>query len=815
MTNSVIVSTVVDKTNITFDRLFDYSVPDKFADDVMVGKRVLVPFGAGNRKRQAMIVQIKSGDNTNLKQIDSVLDDSPILSQQMLGLAKFIKTHCFCTYYEAIKAMLPAGINYRVKFFYSLPKDLGTDLSQFSQEEINIVNFLQRKRKPVKEDVLRNTFGYLDNDKFDELVKKGILIKQEEAIRQTLDATRKMVAIVDELSDIPNLTPKQQQVIELLQTTGSVSVSEVCYFLGVTKAVVDGLVKKNILYYYEQEVYRQAFLENDTNKNIQKDINLTDEQTKAYNHLYSLYLQNKPSVSLLYGVTGSGKTSVFMKLVQDAHNDGKGVIVMVPEIALTTQLITLFRNRFGDDVAVLHSALSLGERLDEYKRLKKGIAKIAVGTRSAVFAPIQNLGLIIIDEEHEYTYKSEATPRFHARDIAKYLCTVNNCLLVLSSATPDVESFYNAKVGNYSFCQISQRYGKAVLPDVIVEDMNVELAIGNTTSFSARLAEELRINLENGKQSIILLNRRGHNTFVSCPNCKEVATCPNCSISLTYHSANNRMMCHYCGYSEQYSGVCKNCGDNHIRLSGMGTQRAEQELSAIFPDARILRMDADTTMAKFSHDKKLTAFANGEYDILIGTQMVAKGLNFPNVTLVGVLNADQILYSDNFRGYEHAFALLTQVVGRSGRGDEKGRAIIQTLTPDNTIISLAAQQNYIEFYNSEINIRKVMLYPPFANICVVGFVGKKQLSVVKCANDFSAQMAITCRTGYPDLPIRILGPSSALVSKVNNKYRYRLIIKCRNSKRFREMLNSLLVDFGKNKEFADVTVYADMNPVNF
>ena len=484
---------------------------------------------------------------------------------------------------------------------------------------------------------------------------------------------------------------------------------------------------------------------------------------------------------------------------------------MVPEISLTPQFVLQFSQRFGDKIAVFHSALSLGERLDEYKRVKKGLAKIVIGTRSAVFAPFENLGLIIMDEEQEYSYKSESSPRYHAREIAKFRCAQNNALLILSSATPSVETYYYAKNGRYSLNTLSSRYGKAVLPEVVTADMNIEVQNGNTTGFSDILLENLNYNLEHGKQSILLLNRRGHNTFATCRVCGEPVTCPNCSISLTYHSANNRMMCHYCGYSIPCTDECPTCHSKGLRFGGTGTQKAESDISQIFPNARILRMDTDATSSKSSYEKMITAFANGEYDILVGTQMVAKGLNFPNVTLVGVLNTDHMLYADDYRSYERSFSLLTQVVGRSGRGNSKGMAVIQSYTPDNLIISMAAKQDYDTFFNTEINVRKAMLYPPFADICLIGFVGENQTLTLKAANAFLSSFISLAKSDYPNIPLRILGPSPALVVKVSNKFRYKLIIKCKNNREFRKLLSTLLIEFGKNKEFGSVTAYADMN----
>lgn len=501
-----------------------------------------------------------------------------------------------------------------------------------------------------------------------------------------------------------------------------------------------------------------------------------------------------------------------MRLIDEVKSDGRGIIVMVPEISLTPQTIGLFHQRYGRSVAVFHSGLSLSERLDEWKRVKNGEATIAVGTRSAVFAPFENLGLIIMDEEQETTYNSESSPRYHARDVAKFRCGYNKALLVLSSATPSVESYYLAKNGRYSLNTLSERYGEAKIPQVTVTNMNLELEKGNDTILSSELLQALQENLQNKKQSIVLLNRRGYNTFASCKSCGNVITCPNCSISLTYHSANNRLMCHYCGYSVPFTKECPNCHENRVHYSGVGTQRAEQQLVELLPDARILRLDTDSTMSRFAYEKKLRLFSDGEYDIIVGTQMVAKGLDFENVTLVGVLSADQTLYGDDFRSYERAFDLLTQVVGRSGRGKFEGRAIIQTYTPENPIIQLAAEQNYPIFYEKEIAIRKAMLYPPFSDICMVGFVGTVESKVREASSVFLSLLSQLARSEFSEQPMRALNPSPALISKVNNKYRYKLIIKCRNSKRFREMISHLLIDFSAKRTYSGVTVFVDMNP---
>ena len=802
-----VVRVAVENTAYSFDKDFDYAVPDRLEKDCVAGARVLVPFGRGNRRRQGIITEVLREDNSSLKEIISVLDDEPVLSAELLAAAKFMKEHYFCTTYEAVKTMLPAGVNYKVTTVYGI-KSSDID-SELEVEEQRLYDYLHSKRKAVRLEKILDDFGLSDSRLPDQMVEKGLLYKSDEAFRKVNDAVMKMAAISPDVDySGMKLTDKQLGVLELIKLSGAASVKEIRYFTGVSASVIDTLYKKGLIYFFDEEVFRIDSRSADENAPA---LTLNSEQQEACDRLYDEYRDEKPHVSLLYGVTGSGKTSVFIKLIERVIADGRGIIVMVPEISLTPQFVSQFSKRFGEKIAVFHSALSLGERLDEYKRVKKGLAQIVIGTRSAVFAPFENVGLIIMDEEQEYSYKSESSPRYHAREISMFRCAQNNGLLVLSSATPSVETYYHALTGRYSLNTLTSRYGTAVLPEVITADMNLETQNGNTSGFSDVLLQNIEYNLEHGRQSILLLNRRGHNSFVTCSFCGEAVTCPNCSISLTYHSRNNRLMCHYCGYSVPFRGECPTCRSHSLRLGGTGTQKAEQDISELFPDARILRMDTDAASSKSSYEKMITAFSNGEYDILVGTQMVAKGLDFPNVTLVGVLNTDQALYSDDYRSYERAFSLLTQVVGRSGRGREKGMAVIQTHTPDNLIISMAAKQDYESFYNTEIRVREAMLYPPFADICLIGFVGENQALTLKAANGFLQDFVSEASQNYPKLPLRLLGPSPAAVVKVSNKFRYKLIIKCKNNRSFRELLSKVLLSFGGRREFSKVTAYADMN----
>ncbi len=810
----------VENTAYHFDAAYSYRVPDLLVEKVKPGCRVMVNFGFGSRKRQGIVLDIEyAADSEKYKPIAAVLDEAPLLNSEMLKLAHWLRERTFCTYFEAAKVQLPAGINLKTKVAYVSVTADEAALEDLSEDELALYKYLDSKPGYIEKDKLFKSMGYSEDcDLPDRLCEKGLAVRNYEAVRKIGDATVKNVRLLvtgQELEQIKDtLTQKQLSVVDLLSETGGGCVREVCYFTGVTPAVVSTLEKRGIVEVFDSTVYRTPAVKMQANPSAKAEIVLTPQQQIAYENMLSRYKSGDGGTSLLYGITGSGKTSVFMRLIDEVVADGKGVIVMVPEISLTPQVLATFKSRYGKKVALFHSALSMGERNDEWKRVKNGDAQIAVGTRSAVFAPFENLGLIVVDEEQEHTYKSESSPRYDAREVARFRCKYHNAHLVLSSATPSVESYTYAVMGRYALEKLDQRYGEAHLPNVITVDLKRDRKEGNKYSVSSVLLEELEKNLDEGRQSILLINRRGYNTFVACDSCGHVLTCPSCSISLTYHAANGRMMCHYCGYSAPFAQTCPECSKKDVRYSGFGTQRIEDELKILLPEARVMRMDTDSTMSRFSHETKLNAFGAGEYDILLGTQMVAKGLDFENVTLVGVICADQQLNNDDFRSMEQTFALLTQVVGRSGRGSAPGRAIIQTLTPENNIIRLAAKQDYEAFYKNEILIRKYMKYPPYCDICCVSFICEKEEKAIACSRAFLDDIRELAGTDYADVKMIILGPMPARVAKISNKYRYKLLIKCKNTQRFRAMISSLLVSYGKNKNCADVTVTADINPTN-
>lgn len=813
-----LASVFVEKTTINFDKAFSYSVPFDMAENVFVGQRVLVPFGKGNRKRQGIITEIKQVDDINqnaYKPVFELVDKRRLVTEEMLKMCKFMSDRYFCTFFEALKPMLPLGINVKVvKSFVLKTAYDEIDMSDLSDDERLIVKTIANAKGEVKQSKILDILGIENEGVFDNLIEKNIIETLENSVRRVGDASVKTVRLPDEFSeeDLSDYTPKQAQVARFLLECGNASIKEVSYFTGVSVTTINSMINKGRLLCFDVQVMRSPY--EISQKGEMTPIKLTAEQQKAFDLIKSdMQSAENGKAGLLFGVTGSGKTQVFLRAIDECLLQGKNAIVMVPEIALTPQTMSIFSKRYGKKIAIFHSAMSLGARTDEWKRVESGEARIAIGTRSAVFAPMDNIGLIIMDEEQEHTYKSESSPRFHARDIAKFRCKYHNCLFLMASATPSVETYSLAKSGFYSLYTLKNRYGNVTLPKVKTANMKEQYKKGNFGIFSDILCEDLKKTLENKKQAIILLNRRGYQVVVTCTNCGAVRQCPNCSISMTYHTANNRMMCHYCGYSEEYTEKCKICGEKNVRLSGFGTQKAQEELQTIFPAMRILRMDADTTMTRFSHEKKLTAFKNGEYDVMIGTQMVAKGLDFPNVTLVGVINADQLLYGNDYRGYEKTFSLLTQVIGRSGRSEE-GTAVIQTIAPDNEIISLSAAQDYEEFFETEIMQRKILTYPPYCDLCVVGFSGVLKEKTFECAENFFCNLKKHIEADYKDLKVIVLGPSPCNIPKISNKYRFRLIIKCKNSKRFRELVLKTLKETGKNIKYKNVSVFADINPEN-
>lgn len=812
MSVGVYAKVAIENTAYHFDKLYSYEIPFQMIGKAVPGVRVMVPFGQGNTAKVSMIFSVDSYGVDKAKPISSVLDSEPVVSKEMLELAQWMNERYFCTLYEAVKPMIPSGLGFKIKNSYILKEDFKDfDRQKYTDMQWQIITLLHSSVRALPFETIKGKLNIEENNpELVLLLQEGTVLKVNTAAAKVKDAVSRMVRPLQGFTE--KLTPRQREVYQTLQDVGMVSEKELLYFTGASSGVLKSLCAKGAAEIFEHEVYRTPLAA--SVKVEKRKIILSEDQNRVLEGLKTDYYKKKGGTALLYGVTGSGKTSIFMKLIEKVRQDGKGVIAMVPEISLTAQTIAAFKAVFGGDIAVFHSGLSLGERMDEWKRVRRGEANIVVGTRSAVFAPIKDIGLIVIDEEQEHTYKSESAPRYDTREVARWRCKRAGGLCLLCSATPSVESAYRAQKKQFSFYRLDSRYGQADLPEVELVDLSADFGQEGEILIGTKLREALQENFEQKQQSIILLNRRGYHTFTSCRACKQVVTCPHCSISLTYHSANNRLMCHYCGYSTRFTTKCPVCSQEAVFTRGIGTQRVEEELRHILPQASILRMDADAVTAKYSMEKNLADFASGEYDVMVGTQMVAKGLDFAKVTLVGVVLADQMLYGDDFRSSERSFDLLTQVVGRAGRRDQPGKAMIQTYMPGNPYLHLAAEQDYFGFYKREILFRKSMLYPPFADILVIGFTAESEQYARSAANSFTANIRRLAQEEYTDLPLRVLPAAPATVARVSNKFRYRIIIKCRNTKRFRDMVRRLLMEFYSDKKYQKVSVYADSNPYN-
>ena len=744
------VGVAVSNATFHFDKLYTYAVMPDQQDTVRLGSMVLVPFGRGSRARMGVVLACDAEpESAKLKFLFDVAPASACLTPELLRLVHFLKERTFCTYYEAVKAVIPYGAQY----------------------------------KPT-------------------VAEDGVTpVLQKQLVRHTENAYK----LVGTLPPKPRPTAKQLAAVALL--AGGERTLSALEEKGISRAVLDNLCAKGVLECSKVnksiDLYSSIPLKNEP-------IRLTEEQQAAYNALLPGLEDAAPHSALLYGVTGSGKTLVFLKLIEHCLQMGRRALVLVPEISLTPQMILRLKGQFGKRVAVQHSALNHTERLLQWQMIQDGGADIVVGTRSAIFSPLENIGLVIIDEEQEHTYRSESAPRYSAHEVARQRAAENGALLLLASATPSTESYYAAQHGRTQLVRLTKRYGGNPLPKVQIVDMRAELASGNPREISLAMEDAIRHNLEAGKQTILLLNRRGYQTVAQCEDCREVLKCPKCSVPMVYHKSAHKLLCHYCGSQlDPPPARCPACGGK-LQYRGFGTQKAEEELAKLFPEARILRMDQDTTAAKDAHEKLLAKFARHEYDIMVGTQMVAKGLDFEDVTLVGVLGIDSLLFAQGFRAYETVFSLVTQVVGRSGRAKDPGFAIIQTTDPDNPVLNLAAAQDYDAFFEQEIAYRKLGLYPPFCGLCVVGFAGPKESEVARASARFAALLGRQAAK-QPDLPLRVLGPTPGSIEKINDSYRYKLTVKCRNDRRFRDLIRETLTLYEQEKLPGKATVVVDLH----
>lgn len=740
----MIAEIVINRSAKRLNRTFDYSIPKELEELIMIGSAVLVPFGKSSSLEEGYVVGIKENTQYEVKQIAKIKHN---LTEKQIELAQWMAKRYFCNISDCIKQMLTPGTKSKNE-------------SQNVQDKMINVVYLKRE---------------IDEIQFD--IDTGN-IKSE----------------------------KQKKILQFLKENEGVTIPEIEMFTGGTRAIVKTLEKNGYVEIVEKKIERDPLANKDIIKT--ENLKLTDEQQNAYNEVATVMGKNQYEQFLLYGVTGSGKTEVYLQLIGQALKQNKTAIVLVPEISLTPQMIDRFIARFNkDEIAVLHSKLSIGERYDEWNKIKEGKAKIIIGARSAIFAPTENIGIIIIDEEHDSSYKSEAVPKYDAKEIAKKIAKENKCPLVLGSATPDMVTYYKSIQNKIKLLKLSKRANNSKLPEVEVVDLKMELANGNRSMLSVALHDAIEKNLAEKRQTILFLNRRGYSTFIMCRECGYTVKCKNCDISMTYHKTENKLKCHYCGYEESLVTICPECKSTKIRYFGTGTQRLEQEINKIFPQASTIRMDIDTVTKKNSHEEILNTFKNDGIDILIGTQMVVKGHHFPNVTLVGVVAADSSLNIDDYRANERTFQLLTQVAGRAGRENLDGKVIIQTYNPENFSIQCAKQQNYEIFYNTEIELRKQLKYPPFCDIILIGFNSLIEKEIIHVSNKVYEYL----KKHLNEQEFMVLRPMPSPIDKIQNRYRWRIIIKGRMTEEGNKIINNCLKDT-YNANYKNTRVTVDVNP---
>jgi len=810
-----VASVILNTRTKALDKEFHYIIPKSLEDKCTVGVRVMVPFGVREKIVEAIVVKILGGSEYDtLKEVIEVVDPEPLFGEYEAQLAKKISHRFVSTYLEALKLFIPAGIFYKFEEEVILNENLTQDeirkLVKNSKKQEEIVEILLREDGKVNINALKDEVGNVRSS-LNALAKKGVIsIRQE----QTQGVRPKIVryyylAADEDVSDLFDLykdrRPAQARIIDVLSQYDYLSAPDILSYANCSRGALDSLCAAGVVAFFDKEVSRTSI----EVEKLEEEKEPTDEQRAAILDISKSLERRKNDKFLIHGVTGSGKTEVFLQVVKKALDMGLQSIVLVPEISLTPQMTKRFMSRFGNDLAILHSALSPGERLDEWNRIRRGEAKVVVGARSAIFAPCKNLGLIIIDEEHELTYKSELSPRYSAVEVAKMRSDGEGAVLVLASATPSIERYYEAKEGKYRLITMTKRYNNAPLPQVSIVDMRKELEEGNKSVFSRALKEEIEKRINLGEQTVIFLNKRGHSSFVSCRSCGFVYYCKNCNISLNYHSTTHELVCHFCGYKEGMKQICPKCQSTKIRTFGSGTQKVEEEIKKLFPNASCIRMDMDTTSTRHSHERILNRFEKEKIDILLGTQMVTKGLDFENITLVGVLAADLLLNIDDFRSNERTFNLITQVCGRAGRGEKPGEAIIQTYTPEHEVLEFAKNQDYAGFYNYEINFRKMFLYPPFSDIINVVISGVDKMAVSEAS--FGAYKFFVERTKGMDYEIYKL--TDAPVSRIKGRYRRRFWIKTKDINPLLEPLKELS-NYGLKYKKSKVSISIDINPVS-
>jgi len=842
------------------DRAYTYYVPSTEEEPVCCGCLAEVPFGKGNRRVSGLVTTVTAGEiDERTKPIYAVVGDGPLLSEELIGLCLFLKNHTLCTFGEALRAVVPASAMAKIVTTYRVNAAVAEHAHVLTDRARLVLDSAKTKKSFTKQ-ALQSDFDFDVTRSLAQLCERGIVervtdVKDSAKIKTTryLMLSPTFAMQIEDDGDAWDKTvdslrgDNQRKLLTAVRAHENTPDTELFDEIGITTAAgrtaSAALEKKGLLAVEEREEYRNHFttetlLRDNVGKAYERPT-LSPEQKTAAETIMSLSDERKPAGVLLHGVTGSGKTNVIMEAIDHTLSLGRGVIMLVPEIALTPQTVGIFVRRYGDRIAVIHSSLSAGERYDAWRRIRDGIATVVVGTRSAVFAPLSDIGMIIIDEEQEYTYKSDTNPKYLAHDVARYRCKDHGAVMVLASATPSVASYYKAKTGSYTLVELNNRYGDAKLPSVELYDMRGEVADGNLSPIVTLLAEKLRRDKDNGNQAILFLNRRGYNNYVACTSCGKSIKCPNCSVTLTYHSKKSRaakkgdenfekerrengyLVCHLCGYRTPVPEKCPECEKTHFMFMGCGTQKAEDDIVEALPELRVLRMDYDTTQTKYAHEEILAAFRRGDADVLLGTQMVTKGHDFPRVATVGVLSADASFTVDDYRANERTFAMLTQVIGRAGRADVPGQAVIQTYDPDNEILNMAAKQDYKRFYEGEIRLRKAMMFPPFCDIAVITLSSADEGYLGLVTTRMYQKIVEYTKTDFTDVPIMLYGPFEAPIYRVQNHCRMRFVMKCKLNSRTRAFLSSLMTEFGRaqsdkraggTKISRKITISVDLNP---
>lgn len=819
----VYVSVYILDAMYRMDREYSYFLPPDLRNRVKRGTLLVVPFGAANKQQSAVAVGFAEENTfTGIKTVLSVLDYPFDIPESFIELCRFMKERFFCTFGQAFRTVLPPGVNLDTEVYYA-PTEAEPP-ENLNEPAFLLYRYIKTEKDPPRRKIT-DEFGEEAEAMLQALCKLGLIRKQTRVLKQLNEKTRQTLRLCGSTEEIlallendSGLTEKQKVLVELLTHYPLATMREISEIGGISASVVSTLVRKGVVCREEVRIRRDQTEAQEDDTVSQEPVVLSEEQQQAVKTLCGLSDEEQARAALLYGVTGSGKTKVIIETAKHVLAKGQSVILLLPEIGLTAQATGVYRRVFGNDMTVVHSMLSVGERIDAFRAMREGKVHVVLGTRSAVFSPLENVGLIVLDEEQEGTYKSELSPKYHARDVARFRCAKENALLLLASATPSVESYYKAMNGVYTLVKLTKRYGETALPEVVIEDLRNDESTFPDKLIGTRLEKELQNTLTNERQSILFVNRRGYQSHISCRKCGTVFTCPHCSVSLTYHAyhgqqrGNGWLSCHYCGYVSPLPKACASCGSDQIGYFGFGTQKLQEELEERLPAATVIRMDADTTTEKASHDRILESFGKREADILFGTQMVSKGLDFPAVDLVGLISVDSSLYQNDFRAGERTFSLITQLIGRAGRSGKRGLAILQTYNPDNEILNLAAKQDYEAFYESEIRLRKAVAFPPFCSVLSFGFSAVSEQECAAFAKGFDALLEQLHEHAFADVHIQKFGPFPGSIYKIGGRFRQKIIIKYSDTAAARRFF-AAVYEQGLSKCPRNVRLDADANPV--